>query len=228
MGLLPEQTAPAEIYYNERESKSYNKNSRITKIQREITERALELLDIQTEDPLILNLGCGGGLCGQVLTENGLQWIGVDISGDMLNFANENTQNLGLIRNDIGEKFPFKEEAFDYAISISAIQWLFHSFKTEHTPIKRIRMFFKSLYNTVKQKAVIQFYCGTKETEILKTEASKAGFFGGIVVDNEGTKNSKYFLTLSKFRDEKDVKQYSRKNLKNIKSLPKKYKKFKK
>ena len=90
------------------------------------------------------------------------------------------------------------DELFDYAISISTVQWLFHSFKTLHNPTIRIRTFFKSIYRCVKNKVAIQFYCSKKETEILKTEAIRVGFYGGIVTDNEGTKNCKNYLILSK------------------------------
>lgn len=210
MGLLPELTAPAELYYNEKESKNYNNNSRITKIQGDITQRALDLLKVDCEAPLFLDIGCGGGLSGQVLSENGYEWVGVDISQDMLSVARQKSKNLGLIQADIGEELPFKEESFDYAISISAVQWLFQSYKNEHVPIKRVRTFFRSLYNVVRRSAAIQFYCGKKEIEILKCEAKKAGFYGGIVIDDEGSKNVKHFLILEKFRRSRDVKKYSR------------------
>lgn len=38
---------------------------------------------------LILDVGCGSGLSGQALEEAGHVWLGVDISRDMLDVANE-------------------------------------------------------------------------------------------------------------------------------------------
>ncbi len=59
-------------------------------IQREITERAIELLKLPSDRPsFILDVGCGSGLSGQVLEEHGHVWVGCDVSRDMLNMANE-------------------------------------------------------------------------------------------------------------------------------------------
>lgn len=200
MPQLPENTSPAELYYNDKESLKYHKNTRISKIQQELSNRAIELLEIEEDYPLILDIGCGSGLSGSVLNDKNYEWIGVDISYDMLSIASNSTKNFGLICSDIGYTFPFKEESFDYAISISAIQWLFQSFKKEHNPQKRIKTFFKGLYSTIKRTAVLQFYCSEKQIEILKKEAIIAGFDGGLVVDNENTKNCKKFLVLNKFK----------------------------
>lgn len=61
-------------------------------IQREITTRAVELLNLNPNSPpaLLLDVGCGSGLSGQVLSEHGHSWIGMDISPSMLMVAQEN------------------------------------------------------------------------------------------------------------------------------------------
>lgn len=200
MSTLPEFTSPPEIYYNENESKKYHKNTRIAKIQAEITIRALQLLEIDDSAALILDLGCGSGLSGNVLSEEGYSWVGVDLSPSMLAISTETPNNCGLLCQDIGKPLPFIEESFDYAISISAVQWLFHSFEKSHVPIQRIRTFFRSLYSIIRKSAVIQFYASKKEIEILKKEALKAGFYGGLVTDNENRKNHKNYLVLNKFK----------------------------
>lgn len=200
MSNLPEYTNPPDLYYNTKESNDYHRNTRIVKIQSEITERALELLEIKEDHPFLLDLGCGSGLSGKVISNKGYEWVGVDLSPSMLEVASSSLQFCNLIQGDIGVALPFQDDSFDYAISISTVQWLFHSFKTEHNPTIRIRTFFKSIYRCVKNKIVIQFYCNKKEIEILKSEAHRAGFFGGIVTDNEGTKNCKNYLVLSKNR----------------------------
>ena len=38
---------------------------------------------------MILDIGCGSGLSGEILTEEGHIWVGMDISRDMLNTAIE-------------------------------------------------------------------------------------------------------------------------------------------
>jgi 18S rRNA (guanine1575-N7)-methyltransferase len=73
----PEHTAPPEIFYNEDEARKYTENSRIIAIQRSLTERALELLALpQDGSPkLLLDLGCGSGLSGETLTDEGHVWV---------------------------------------------------------------------------------------------------------------------------------------------------------
>jgi len=86
----PELTGHASLYYNEKEARKYHSSSRMIGVQREITERAIELLRLDDRQPrLVLDIGCGSGLSGQVLEERGHVWIGCDISRDMLNVAKE-------------------------------------------------------------------------------------------------------------------------------------------
>eukprot|EP00630_Chrysocystis_fragilis_P011442 CAMPEP_0197409866 /NCGR_PEP_ID=MMETSP1165-20131217/30472_1 /TAXON_ID=284809 /ORGANISM="Chrysocystis fragilis, Strain CCMP3189" /LENGTH=65 /DNA_ID=CAMNT_0042936355 /DNA_START=10 /DNA_END=204 /DNA_ORIENTATION=- len=59
-------------------------------IQKEIAERCVELLNIAPgEKRLILDIGCGSGLSGAALEAAGHEWIGCDVSRDMLRIASE-------------------------------------------------------------------------------------------------------------------------------------------
>ena len=50
-----------------------------------MTYRALELLNIDEDEQLfLLDIGCGSGLSGEILTEEGHHWVGVDIAPSML------------------------------------------------------------------------------------------------------------------------------------------------
>lgn len=51
-----------------------------------MTYRALELLALdESKGPaFLLDIGCGSGLSGQVLEEEGHFWVGMDISASML------------------------------------------------------------------------------------------------------------------------------------------------
>ena len=95
-------------------------------IQRELTERALEILAIPAGNSrMLLDIGAGTGISGGVLSEYEHMWVGVDIAKGMLGVAAKNDENEGdLILSDMGHGFGFRPGTFDGAISISALQWL--------------------------------------------------------------------------------------------------------
>ncbi|CCW66511.1 unnamed protein product [Phytomonas sp. Hart1] len=109
----PEFENPPDIYYNSDKATRYHVSNRIQTIQRAMTLRALELMGIQAAmlgtrekghsssyAALLLDVGCGTGISGEVLTEQGHAWCGVDISRDMLKFAKRNElDNYGLWTN---------------------------------------------------------------------------------------------------------------------------------
>jgi len=50
-----------------------------------MTYRALELLNLPPDEPAyLLDIGCGSGLSGEILDEEGYMWSGVDIAPSML------------------------------------------------------------------------------------------------------------------------------------------------
>ena len=50
-----------------------------------MTHRALELLALPPdESAFLLDIGCGSGLSGEILDEEGHVWVGVDIAPSML------------------------------------------------------------------------------------------------------------------------------------------------
>lgn len=82
----PENAAPPEIFYNDDEARKYTENSRIIAVQTALTERALELLALPEDGTpkLLLDLGCGSGLSGEALTENGHIWVVSEAPGPTL------------------------------------------------------------------------------------------------------------------------------------------------
>ncbi|XP_037806418.1 probable 18S rRNA (guanine-N(7))-methyltransferase [Lucilia sericata] len=201
MARRPEHSAPPEIFYNDDEAKKYSNNTRIIEIQVEMAERALELLTLNEDEPcLILDIGCGSGLSGSVLEDNDHIWVGIDISKAMLDIAVEREVAGDVILGDMGQGMPFKPGTFDGAISISALQWLCNADKTSHNPHKRLYKFFSTLFSCLTRtaRAVFQFYPeNADQIEMVTSQAMKAGFYGGIVVDYpNSTKAKKYFLVL--------------------------------
>ncbi|XP_070712304.1 18S rRNA (guanine-N(7))-methyltransferase-like, partial [Pempheris klunzingeri] len=181
-------------YYGVDEANKYTKNSRII-TETKMAERTLELLNLSyNQTNLILDIGCGTGISGQVLTDAGCLWIGLDISEAMLNIANEKDLEGGLIECDMGNGLPFRSEMFDGCISLSALQWLSYVSKSEHNAIARIYKFFSTLYSVLKlgSRAVFQFYPDSPDQiELFTKYALKAGFTGGVLVDYPNSTKAK-------------------------------------
>ncbi|CAN1811323.1 18S rRNA (guanine-N(7))-methyltransferase RID2 [Linum perenne] len=184
MATRPENLAPPEIFYNDSEARKYTSSSRIIKIQSQLSERALELLALPNDGVprLLLDIGCGSGLSGETITENGHEWIGLDISESMLDIAVEREVDGDLMLHDMG-------------------QWLCNADKSSHEPRKRLKAFFGSLYRCLSRgaKAAFQMYPeSVNQRELILRAAMQAGFAGGVVVDYpHSTKSRKEYLVLT-------------------------------
>ncbi|KAL2461840.1 S-adenosyl-L-methionine-dependent methyltransferase superfamily protein [Abeliophyllum distichum] len=203
MTSRPELQAPPEIFYNDDEARKYTSSSRIIDIQAKLSERAVELLALPNDDVprLLLDIGCGSGLSGETLSENGHQWIGLDISQSMLDVALEREVEGDLVLGDMGQGLGLRPGVIDGAISISAVQWLCNADKSSHEPRIRLKAFFGSLYRCLGRgaRAVLQVYPeNLAQRELILGFAMRAGFSGGIVVDfPHSTKRRKEYLVLT-------------------------------
>lgn len=199
----PEHQAPPEIYYGDAEAKKYTQNTRNQQIQADMTYRALELLNLPSDEPaFLLDIGCGSGLSGEILEEEGYIWAGVDIAPSMLEVALERNIDGDLFLQDIGQGFGFRPGSFDGAISISVLQWLLNA-ETSHptsSPPHRLNRFFTTLHSALRNpsRAVFQFYpTSDDQIQLITSIAQKAGFGGGVVVDYPNSKKArKVFLCL--------------------------------
>jgi len=198
----PEFEAPPEIYYGDSEAQKYTSNTRNQEIQAQMTDRAIELLSLPPGPAMLLDIGCGSGLSGEILDEEGHVWVGVDIAPSMLEVALEREVEGDLFLQDIGQGFGFRPGSFDGAISISVLQWLCNADTTSPTssPHKRLTRFFTTLHASLtnSSRAVFQFYPqNDDQIQLIIGVALKAGFTGGLVVDYPNSKRAKkYYLCL--------------------------------
>ncbi|EMP27250.1 Putative methyltransferase WBSCR22 [Chelonia mydas] len=154
--------------------------SRMIEIQSQMSERAVELLGLPEDRPcFLLDVGCGSGLSGDYISEEGHHWVGMDISSAMLDVAVEREVEGDLILADVGQGIPFRPGMFDGCVrqrdetpppcmspaaprtdlafeppldssgSISAVQWLCNADKKIHSPPKRLYRFFSTLYSAL-------------------------------------------------------------------------------
>lgn len=200
--MRPEHTAPPEVYYGTDEAQKYSRNTRIMEIQATMSDRAIEMLNLPEDEPaFVLDIGCGSGLSGECLSEQGHHWVGMDISEAMLKVAVTEREIDGDVQlADMGQGVPYRAGVFDGAISISAVQWLCNADKKSHSPPKRLYAFFKTLYSSLRHgaRAVLQLYPETPDQmELIMYQATRAGFSGGVVVDYPNSaKAKKYYLCL--------------------------------
>ena len=202
----PELSGPAHEYYKDEVAASYARNSRNAEIQTKMTERAIELLALpdNVDVQMILDLGCGSGLSSEIINENGHVFVGCDISLAMLQEAKDREVDDGgdLVLSDMGLGGAgfFRPGVFDACISISALQWLL-SAEGHVEPVKKLKKLFADLHRVLKSgaRAVFQFYPSSPDQiELITSCAMRAGFGGGLVVDNpNSTKAKKHYLVLS-------------------------------
>ena len=124
----------------------------------------------------------------------------MDISKSMLNIAKNNGAEGDILHVDMGDGVPFRPGTFDYAISVSAIQWLCNAERSSHNPYKRLKHFFQTLYSVLVlgARCAFQIYPeNPQQMELITNAALENGFTGGVVVDYpHSSKAKKYYLFL--------------------------------
>ena len=118
-------------------------NDTVHQSQAEVARACIQMLDLPaTTDgvaaggKLLLNAGCGTGMCGSAIDQARHAWVGTDIAQPMLRSAEQHALHrepgsrklghscAGLVQQDMGQHLPFRAGLFDGAISVSALHWL--------------------------------------------------------------------------------------------------------
>ena len=196
----PEELYESALEYFKNDTlSSYAKSKSIMRIQRKITLRALEIMELKENHCLILDAGCGPGFVAIYLNELGHKTIALDIISDFLNFYD--IKDLNPILADMCYP-PFQPSIFDAIISISALQWIYKDSNLEKKRLDLIGLF-KSFYSILKPngKAVFQFYPKSKEImdEIGKIITQNTKFKGKFIIDNPNNpRKRKIYLLMTK------------------------------
>ena len=194
---------PAYIYYTGENVEKATASPHYVNVQRQLTERALELIELDNSFPqMILDVGCGTACSGQLLDENRHMFVGADIAPEMLlnaiKIVPPSTTPNSYVRVDVGQGCPFRAGVFDAAIGIDILRWLFVSFDDNEPALKRLRNFFETLHSCLRigAKAIFNFHPETSEqAELLTQTATRCGF--GIHTDfPNSTKAKVHWLVL--------------------------------
>ena len=198
MSKRPEHLAPPELFYNESEAQKYTQNSRMIDIQNQMCRRAIELLLLpEDKTSLLLDIGCGSGLSGSVIEEDEHVWIGIDISSAMLGVALEREVEGDLILGDMAKECHLKQDVLMEQLVFLHYNGYVTQIKNSHDPSRRLYKFFSTLFSCLSRsaRAVFQFYPeNSEQIELITTQATKAGFYGGVIVDFPNSTKSKKIL----------------------------------
>lgn len=184
-----------ELYFSKATALAYEKNKRMQKIQKEMTERAVELLGIT--HGRVLDVGCGTGFSLKALKDAGFDVTGIDISDAMLDIARSKGFNVKLA--DF-RSLPFKANHFDAVVSVSALQWVHgKSYKDVVEYYRDIASEFKRVLKK-NGRAVVQFYPKTEgEFSLCVNAFVRAGFTVTIAEDYPDVpKKRKRYIILRK------------------------------
>ncbi len=186
-------------YFKEENALRYASSKSLMRIQQKITLRAIELLDLKTKNPLILDVGSGSGFSSALLKEIGFSVVSLDINENLIKFYK--IRELSPIIADM-RSTPFKLETFDAILSISALQWVYKDNLEPNSKVLFITMI-KNFYTILKprSRAIFQFYPKAEKSirEMGKLIIDNTKFNGHFVIDNpRNPKKRRVFLFLEK------------------------------
>ena len=185
-------------YFRDETLNQYASSKSMMRIQQKITLRAMELLNMEKENALILDAGSGPGFSSAIIKDLGFNVVSLDLNEKLLNFYK--IRELNPIVGDICS-LPFRPEVFDGIISISAIQWLLKENKSKF--FQDFSRAIKNFHEILKKNSnlVLQFYPKNEHVlkEMGKIITDATSFKGNFIIDNvKNPKKRKIFLLLNK------------------------------
>ena len=202
--VRPELQARGEEFYGAEEATRYTASAPTIRIQHEITECACDLAVVAdarlgSGGAVVLDLGCGSCLSGEVLGGRGWQWLGTDVSSDMLGSARGGHAAGRTAVSDMGDGVPVRDGCLDAVVSASALQWACYECEKagDSGPLDRL---FRSLARALRPgaPAVCQVYVDEPaHLGWLRRAAARHGLAGALLLDMpHKTPTRKYFLCL--------------------------------
>lgn len=202
--------------YVGQKAEDYDQQGWMERNQKKSTLRCLEYLYDKklgelvenSENPLILDLGCGTGFSSEIFVENGFRVIGIEILNDMLAHAISKRRHLDsyffeLILANINY-LPIRQHSINHVFSISAYNFITHHAETEREKRKIANNTAKYLRQVLRESAriIIEFYPeNDQELEIFTSSFIKNGFDGFSVKNNPNQKGGQTFLLMKKKED---------------------------
>ncbi|MBU2576535.1 MAG: class I SAM-dependent methyltransferase [Nanoarchaeota archaeon] len=191
----PEETYGNPLFfYTPMEVEKSARSGGMRKAQERIANNVVEMLNLG-KGSKILDMGCGPGYTSAVYQNMGFEVIGLDVTPQMVEKANERgiKAYVGDMRN-VGEIFAGQQ--FDGIVSVSALQWL-----KEEGDIRQVAEGTYGLLGT-NAPLIFQFY-PRSESELEKTASifKRNGFVGDIITKNpDNPRTRTLYLDLKKIK----------------------------
>uniref|UniRef100_A0A7S2WS89 Methyltransferase domain-containing protein n=1 Tax=Mucochytrium quahogii TaxID=96639 RepID=A0A7S2WS89_9STRA len=169
----------ANSYYDLDRAAGYDLRNKVS--QPALTKRAAECLHNENVS-MVLDVACGSGLSSQsFVSKDDCFCIGIDSSESMLNLCVSQNAHpyFDVVRSDMEQPLPFRKNAFDATISISAIHYL-----------KQPKVFFSRVHQTLLNKQfVAQFFGDTPEQEGEILDAAASIFKKAVLMEDQPYRN---------------------------------------
>ncbi|XP_067660464.1 uncharacterized protein [Haliotis asinina] len=198
----PELIGYSEDIYDQAKSAIYTQSERMHRIQTELTQKAVELLEYTnplSTNPCVLDIGSGSGISSAILKRVGYFVVGADSNTFMLSICKDKRNSQDCVKLDIFYHLPFRASCVGTVVSISALQWIY-TLPDCHRYMWRL---FSSLRDCLDEdgRAVLQFYPRMLSDVVNTLDVAKKYFPNGALVCDfpHPHRGKKLYLLLTKY-----------------------------